>query len=113
MTDTARPSVPNVTDTLLSERVSKIVKHFHPEKIILFGSRAWGKSTKESDLDILVVMNLEGSPIRKAAEISRIARPKFRPMDIIVRAPDEIEHRIKIGDQFVRRIMNKGKVRYE
>ena len=113
MTDTARIIAPDVTDALLSEMVSKIVKHFHPEKIILFGSRAWGKPTGESDLDILVIMNLEGSPIRKAAEISRIARPRFLPMDIIVQAPDEIEHRIEIGDPFVRRIMCKGKVLYE
>ncbi len=54
MTDAARPIIPDVTDTLLSEMVAKIVKHFHPEKIILFGSRAWGEPTRESDLDILV-----------------------------------------------------------
>ena len=113
MTDAARLIVPDVTDALLSEIVSKIVKHFHPEKIILFGSRAWGEPTGESDLDILVVMNIDGSPIRKAAGISRIARPRFLPMDIIVRTPDEIEHRKGIGDPFIRRIMNRGKVLYE
>ena len=113
MTDTARPTVPDVTDTLLSEIVSKIVKHFHPDKVILFGSRAWGEPTKESDLDILVVMDGDGSPIRKAAEISRIARPGFLPMDIIVRTSDEIERRIGIGDPFIKRIMNHGKVLYE
>ena len=113
VTDSARLIVPDVTDTLLSEMVSKIVKHFHPEKIILFGSRAWGAPTSESDLDILVVMDIDGSPIRKAAEISRIARPRFLPMDIIVRTPDEIEHRKGIGDPFIKRIMNHGKVLYE
>lgn len=113
MTDTARPTVPDVTDALLSEMVSKIVKHFHPEKIILFGSRAWGKPTGGSDLDILVIMDLEGSPTRKAAEISMIARPRFLPMDIIVRTSDEIEHRMGIGDPFIKRIMNRGKVLYE
>ena len=112
MTYTARLIVPVVTDALLSEIVSKIVKHFHPEKIILFGSRAWGDPTKESDMDILVVMDVDGSPIRKASEISRIARPKFLPMDIIVRTPGEIKHRIEIGDPFVKRIMSKGKVLY-
>ena len=112
VTYTARLIVPVVTDALLSEIVSKIVKHFHPEKIILFGSRAWGDPTKESDMDILVVMDVDGSPIRKASEISRIARPKFLPMDIIVRTPGEIKHRIEIGDPFVKRIMSKGKVLY-
>ncbi|MEA3323674.1 MAG: nucleotidyltransferase domain-containing protein [Euryarchaeota archaeon] len=113
MADTARLIVPEVTDALLRGVVSKIVKHFHPDKVILFGSRAWGKPTGESDLDILVIMDLKGSPTRKAAEISRIARPRFLPMDIIVRAPDEIEHRIKIGDPFIKGIMNRGKVLYE
>ena len=113
MTDTSHLIVPDVTDTLLSEMVSKIVEHFHPDKVILFGSRAWGEPTRESDLDILVVMDVNGSPIRKAAEISRIARPRFLPMDIIVRTSDELEHRTEIGDPFIKRIMNHGKVLYE
>ena len=113
VTDTARLIIPDVTDTLISEMVSKIVKHFHPDKVILFGSRAWGEPTRESDLDLLVVMDVDGSPIRKASEISRIARPRFLPMDIIVRTSDEIEHRIGIGDPFIKRIMNRGKVLYE
>jgi len=113
MTHPTRLTIPDVTDTLLREIVSKIVKHFHPDKIILFGSRAWGEPTRESDLDLLVVMNIDGSPIRKAADISRIARPRLLPMDIIVRTPDEIEHRIKIGDPFIKKIVNRGKVLYE
>jgi len=113
VTDTARLIVPDITDALLLEMVSKIVKHFHPDKVILFGSRAWGAPTKESDLDLLVVMDIDGSPVRKAAEISRISRPRFLPMDIIVRTSDEIERRIRIGDPFIKRIMNKGKVLYE
>jgi len=113
MTNPTRLTVPDVTDTLIGEMVSKIVKHFHPDKIILFGSRAWGEPTRESDLDLLVVMDVDGSPIRKAADISRIARPRLLPMDIIVRTPDEIEHRIEIGDPFIKKIMNLGKVLYE
>jgi hypothetical protein len=58
-------------------------------------------------------MDVDGSPIRKAADISRIARPRLLPMDIIVRTPDEIEHRIKIGDPFIKKIVNQGKVLYE
>ncbi|MHC1622973.1 MAG: nucleotidyltransferase domain-containing protein [Candidatus Methanospirareceae archaeon] len=113
MTDAARLIIPVVTDALLSDIVSKIVKHFHPDKVILFGSRAWEAPTEKSDLDIMVVMDVDGSPIRKAAEISRIARPRFLPMDIIVRTSDEIEHRMGLGDPFIKRIMNHGKVLYE
>ena len=73
----------------------------------------WGEPIEESDLDILVVMDVDGSPIRKAAEISRIERPRFLPMDVIVRTSDEIEHRAGIGDPFIKRIVNRGKVLYE
>ena len=88
------------------------MKHFHPDKIIFFGSRAWGQ-TRASYLDILVVMDVDGSPVRKAADISGIARPRLRSMDLIVRTPGEIEHRIKIGDPFIKKIVNRGKVLYE
>ena len=56
VTHPTRLTVPDVTDTLLREMVSKIVKHFHPDKIILFGSRTWGALTRANDVDILVVI---------------------------------------------------------
>lgn len=103
----------NLTKETLSKIVTKIVEHFQPERIILFGSRAWGEPTTYSDVDILVVMDVEGSLIRKEAEISRIARPKLVPMDIIVRTPEQIQYRLKIGDTFIQRIIKEGEVLYE
>jgi len=101
------------TENILSTIATRIIENFQPEKIILFGSHAWGNPTPESDVDILVIMDVEGSPIRKEAEISKIARPKFVPMDVIVRTPEQIQHRLKIGDPFIRRIMREGEVLYE
>ncbi len=97
----------------LSRIAARIVENFQPEKIILFGSYAWGSPTAQSDVDILVIMDVEGSLIRKEAEISKIARPKFVPMDILVRTPGQIQHRLKIGDPFIRRIIEEGEVLYE
>ncbi|MBU7026797.1 MAG: nucleotidyltransferase domain-containing protein [Theionarchaea archaeon] len=105
--------VKNLTKDALSKVVTKIVEHFQPEKIILFGSHAWGEPTTYSDVDILVVMDVEGSLIRKEAEIYRIARPKLVPMDIIVRTPEQIHYRLKIGDPFIQRIIREGEVLYE
>lgn len=93
--------------------MTKIVNHFHPEKIILFGSHVWGDPTNYSDVDILVIMDVEGSSFQKEAEISKIARPKLLPMNIIVRTPEQIRYRIKIGDPFINRILNEGEVLYE
>lgn len=102
-----------LTEEILSQITAKIVGNFQPEKVILFGSHAWGDPPTYSDVDILVVMDVEGSPIRKEAEISATARPKYVPMDIIVRTPEQIQHRLRIGDPFICRIMKEGRVLYE
>jgi predicted nucleotidyltransferase len=97
----------------LSKIAAKIVNYFHPEKIILFGSYAWGTPSGDSDVDILVVMDFEGSVFQKEAQVSRIARPKFVAMDILVRTPEQIRYRLEIGDPFIQKIMGEGEVLYE
>jgi predicted nucleotidyltransferase len=97
----------------LSEIAGKIVNYFHPEKIILFGSYAWGTPSRGSDVDILVVMDFEGSVFQKEAQVSRVARPKFVAMDILVRTPEQIRYRLEIGDPFIQKIMGEGEVLYE
>jgi predicted nucleotidyltransferase len=90
----------------------QIASEFNPEKIILFGSQAYGKPTEESDIDLLVVMPYEGSPFRQAGEISKRLQV-WMPVDLIVRSEKEIKQRLKIGDQFMREILEHGKVMYE
>ena len=97
----------------LSEIAAKIVNYFHPEKIILFGSYAWGTPSSGSDVDILVIMDFEGSVFQKEAQVSRVARPKFVAMDILVRTPEQIRYRLEIGDPFIQKIMGEGEVLYE
>ncbi len=90
----------------------QIAREFNPEKIILFGSQAYGKPTAESDIDLLVVMPYEGSPFRQAGEILKRLQV-WMPVDLIVRSAEEVERRLKIGDQFMREILERGKVMYE
>jgi predicted nucleotidyltransferase len=104
---------PQITESLILEVVTKIVENFHPEKIILFGSQVWGKPKDWSDIDILVIMNSNESSSRLAGKISTTAKPRYVPMDILVRTPDEIKRRIEIGDYFIQRILTKGRVLYE
>jgi predicted nucleotidyltransferase len=104
---------PEITKKMISEIVSKIVDNFNPEKIILFGSFVWGKPKEWSDIDILVIMKYSGSSPKVAAKISNLAKPKLVPMDILVRTPQEIEKRVKLGDYFIKRILNGGKVLYD
>ena len=91
----------------------RIVKAFNPERIILFGSYAYGKPTSDSDVELLIVMESDQRPVARAASVSKILRPRLIPMDIMVRTPDEIRHRLEIGDYFFQEILEKGRVLYE
>ncbi len=90
----------------------KIAKEFKPQKIILFGSYAYGKPTEDSDVDIMVIMPYEGRSPRKATEIWMATKPNF-PIDILVRTQEQINTRLELGDFFIREIINRGKVLYE
>jgi predicted nucleotidyltransferase len=90
----------------------QIVENFNPQKIILFGSYAYGKPNADSDVDLLVVMPFEGRDSQKAIEI----RTKIQttvPLDLLVRTSEQIQTRIEMEDFFMREINEKGKVLYE
>ncbi|MBI3170894.1 MAG: nucleotidyltransferase domain-containing protein [Chloroflexi bacterium] len=90
----------------------KVAKEFKPQKIILFGSYAYGKPTADSDVDVLIVMSFSGRNPEKATEIWMATKPKF-PIDIMVRKPSELKKRLAMGDFFLQDIVSKGKVLYE
>jgi predicted nucleotidyltransferase len=89
----------------------QVAERFHPEKIILFGSHAYGKPHADSDVDILVVMPARNE-IDAAVAIDRVIEPPF-PLDIIVRTPKNMHWRLEEGDSFLSEIVTKGKVLYE
>ncbi len=103
---------PTVTDDLLTRMVQKIVEAFHPEKVILFGSRAWGTPRQDSDVDVFVIMESDLTPARRSAEVSLACRPRGLVVDFLVKTPAEVDHQLKIGDPFLRRILEQGRVLY-
>ena len=90
----------------------RIAGEFHPEKIILFGSYAWGNPTPDSDVDLLVVLPFQGKSWRMASEIRKRIRPPF-PLDLMVRSTEQLQQRLMIGDAFFQEITRQGKVLYE
>lgn len=90
----------------------EVVDKFQPEKIILFGSYAYGEPNQDSDVDLLVVLPFEGHAAQKAVEILLAIDYHF-PLDLIVRTSQTIEQRLEMGDFFIRDIVQKGKVLYE
>jgi predicted nucleotidyltransferase len=92
--------------------VDQIVEKFDPDKVILFGSYAYGRPTDDSDIDLLVVMPHEGRPLTKSIEILHAIDYHF-PLDLIVRRQEDIDRRIPLGDWFLEEITEKGKPLYE
>ncbi|HMV84893.1 MAG TPA: nucleotidyltransferase domain-containing protein [Blastocatellia bacterium] len=90
----------------------RIADRFKPEKIILFGSHAYGRPTPESDVDLLVVMEFEGSPLQQAIGISR-ELGLVTPLDLLVRTPAQVQERLRMEDPFMREIIERGEVMYE
>ncbi len=99
-------------DEKLQEITKKIVGEFHPEKIILFGSWAWGTPGPDSDVDLLIVQKTEGSARKVAQEISGSIFPRPFPLDVIVYSPERLEERIQLGDFFVRKVLSEGRMLY-
>ena len=85
---------------------------FHPQRVILFGSHAEGKAGEDSDVDLLVILPFEGKSVDQSVRMRMQLRPDF-PMDLIVRTPEKIRHRLDMGDGFIRQILDEGKVLYE
>ena len=89
----------------------QIAEQFHPNRIILFGSHAYGNPDADSDVDILVIMPTRNQ-LDQAFKI-RLAVPASFPLDLIVRTPKNMRSRLKDGDLFHTEVMKKGKVLYE
>ncbi|MCY3765444.1 MAG: nucleotidyltransferase domain-containing protein [Gemmatimonadetes bacterium] len=102
-----------ITEPLLDEIARKIVDHFHPDQIILFGSHAYGLPKQDSDLDLLVIMESDLRPTERSAAIASICRPKYVAMDVVVRTPEEIRTRMRDFDPFLEEIFKLGRTLYK
>lgn len=89
-----------------------IAKKFDPEKIILFGSHAYGKPSGWSDVDLLVVMETPKGEMETIMEIVRSLPPILFSVDILARSGEAIRKRELMGDQFMKEIIIKGKILY-
>jgi len=96
----------------IEEFGQRIGLEFGAERVILFGSYARGTVTEDSDVDLLVIGPFEGRSVDKSVEIRMKLRPGF-PIDLLVRTSDKVRQRMEIGDEFMRKIIEEGKVLYE
>lgn len=98
----------------IHEIVNKIVKEFHPEKIILFGSWAWGRPDESSDLDLLVIQNSTRPRLERERELRELLLPSDVAMDVFVLTPEELDKSINENrNLFLEDIIRNGQVLFE
>src|ERR1051326_4000941 len=87
----------------------QIAREFRPERIILFGSYAYGQPTPDSDVDLLVILPFRGNDVSKAIQIrSRFDTPFS--LDLLVRKPRFIAERLRERDMFIEHVIKEGRV---
>ena len=105
-----------VTESIIQQLVDGI-KQFDPEKIILFGSYAYGTPNEDSDVDLFVVKNVKRDDIREMrlnirSHLRDIIYKQKVPVDLLLDSQEHINARIKLGDSVYKEIMNKGRTVY-
>jgi predicted nucleotidyltransferase len=96
----------------IDRMVKRIVANFQPQQVILFGSQARGDAGPDSDVDLLVVMDFEGTAFEKGLEIREALHDILIPKDIIVTRPEDFAWRKEIVGTIEWPASREGKVLY-
>ena len=94
--------------------VQRLIESYQPQRIILFGSLAYGKPDEESDIYLLVVKETAESPLERRVRVRRLAADPQRriPFSPLVLTPGELAQRLSLGDAFYQEIVRRGRVLY-
>lgn len=97
-------------EKIIHQIVEKIKSRYQPEKIILFGSCAWGNPTEDSDIDLFIIKKVNQKPRQRMLIVRRILSEEnaLVGLDILVYTPEEVSQRLEIGDSFISQILKKG-----
>lgn len=99
-------------EKIIKDITEKIVKEYKPERIILFGSYAWGTPHEWSDVDLFIVKKSGKNIFERMRDIDRILFGTTTPIDALVCTPEQTDRRLHMGDPFLKRIFSFGKELY-
>lgn len=103
-----------VTNNILTEITQRLVGAFHPDKIILFGSHAWGTAREDSDVDVLVIVPASDEPAyRRAQRAYRVLQGLHTPIDVMVRTREEVSRELGLRPSLLNKIVTEGRVLHE
>ncbi len=100
----------------MSKKFKSIIqklKSYKPDKVILFGSHAWGRPNKDSDIDLLIIKDTKQSHYKRVPEVRKKLNSFNFAFDVLVLTPNELNRNLKANNFFFQDIVKKGKVLYE
>lgn len=99
---------------LILKIVEQIKRGYEPERIILYGSYAYGKPTEDSDIDLFVVKETDKRRVDRFVEVKRLIYEPGRRISVspLVYTPKEVAERLALGDAFVEEVLTRGEVLY-
>jgi uncharacterized protein len=102
------------TRKVIGDILQKLVAEYAPQRVILFGSYAYGNPRSDSDIDLLIIKETADRFIDRWVTVRRILSDAKRslPLDTLILTPQEVAHRLAIGDQFVAEVLERGEVLY-
>lgn len=102
-------------DKIVSALVERIRTAYDPDKIVLYGSYAYGTPDESSDIDLLIIKETDARPIDRRIAVRRLVSDIRRklPFSPLVLTPDELSERLSMRDDFFVDITTKGRILYE
>jgi predicted nucleotidyltransferase len=107
-------SISTAQEVALEQIMYKLISAYRPQRVILFGSWAYGQPDEHSDIDLLIVKETDASPLERRVQVRRLVADTERriPFSPLVLTPTELEHQLSLGNPFYREILAQGKELY-
>ncbi len=102
-----------ITSEKIKEIVGHIVESIHPYRIYLFGSQAKGTATEDSDIDLLIIADMEGPGHKRSLSVRKLFPTRDFGMDVFVFKPEEFERQKILANSISSIVSKEGKVVYE
>lgn len=101
-----------VTNKEIDKVINLIVTNVNPDKIVLFGSYAYGDPNEDSDLDLLIIKDMEVEKYKRGREIRKYLRGTRIPIDLLIYSNKEVNELKDDKTAFISQILEKGRVLY-
>ena len=98
---------------ILDRPLQRLRRAFAPERIVLFGSYAKGTDRPGSDIDLLVVADLEGDPAAQLRRARQLVADTFPVIDVILCTPEEVANADNAPSPFLKSVLGKGLILYQ